>query len=282
MPQTGPELPPNLREKRKRSDDEDDDSPPSRPTSAASAENADKRPRTIGPTLPPHLQGGNADASSDSDSDDDFGPGLPSAAAPVCCLLLNQNYSLHMQTQDTDSSPQNHPENPTPDTAKPAQRDEWMLVPPSQSDWSSRVDPTKLRNRKFNTGKGAKAPTQGPGGSDVWSETPEQKRKRLENEVMGIQNPTTNRDALSKSTISKAEREAAEKRIREHAEKSRGKTLYAEHQKVNKEKDDDPSARTFDREKDIAGGMKINHAKRKEMLNRAADFGSKFSGGNYL
>jgi hypothetical protein len=177
-----------------------------------------------------------------------------------------------------------------------------MLVPPSNSDWSSRVDPTKLRNRKFNTGKGAKAPSQAPKGiSEVWSETPEQKRKRLENEVMGIQNPTVNRDTSSTSTTSKAEREAAERRIREHnvispslwklllgclsnveQEKSRGKTLYDEHQKVNKEKDDDPSARAFDREKDIAGGLKINHTKRKEMLNRAADFGSKFSGGNYL
>ena len=65
-------------------------------------------------------------------------------------------------------------------------------------------------------------------------------------------------------------------------EKLRGKTLYEEYQKVNKEKVDDPSARPFDREKDIAGGMKIDHKRRKEMLNRAADFGSKFSGGNYL
>ena len=56
-----------------------------------------------------------------------------------------------------------------------------------------------------------------------------------------------------------------------------------EHKKTTpKEKEDDPSKRAFDKEKDIGGGMKIGHAKRKELLNKAADFGSRFSGGKYL
>ena len=29
-------------------------------------------------------------------------------------------------------------------------------------------------------------------------------------------------------------------------------------------------------------GVKIGHAQRKELLNKAADFGSRFAGGNYL
>ena len=66
-------------------------------------------------------------------------------------------------------------------------------------------------------------------------------------------------------------------------EKHRGGSLYEQHKaSVPKDAEDDPSKRAFDREKDIGGGMKIGHAKRKEMLNRAADFGSKFSGGGYL
>lgn len=65
--------------------------------------------------------------------------------------------------------------------------------------------------------------------------------------------------------------------------KHRGKSLYDDHQKTKpQEKEDDPSKRAFDREKDVGGGMKIGHAKRKEMLNRASDFGSRFAGGSYL
>ncbi len=67
-----------------------------------------------------------------------------------------------------------------------------MLEPPKQSDWTSRMDPTKLRNRKFNTGMGAKAPASKSGGDSVlWTETPEQKRQRLADEVMGVRKPAT-------------------------------------------------------------------------------------------
>ena len=63
----------------------------------------------------------------------------------------------------------------------------------------------------------------------------------------------------------------------------RNKSLYEEH-KGSKARieEDDPSKRAFDREKDIAGGRKINHQQKKEMLSRAADFGSRFSSGKYL
>jgi hypothetical protein len=54
------------------------------------------------------------------------------------------------------------------------------------------------------------------GDNAVWLETPEQKRRRLENEVMGIESPATSRDKSGVSTTSKAEKEAAEKRIREY------------------------------------------------------------------
>lgn len=68
-----------------------------------------------------------------------------------------------------------------------------MLVPPKDDDWSARIDPTKLKNRKFNSGKGAKAPpAKGARGCDIsalWTETPEQKRQRLEDEMMGVKKP---------------------------------------------------------------------------------------------
>lgn len=63
-----------------------------------------------------------------------------------------------------------------------------MLIPPSKDDWSSRVDPTKLKSRGFSTGKGAKGPApKGEAGGGTWTETMEEKRRRLQNEVMGVQ-----------------------------------------------------------------------------------------------
>ncbi|KAL8932427.1 MAG: hypothetical protein Q9211_006318 [Gyalolechia sp. 1 TL-2023] len=169
-----------------------------------------------------------------------------------------------------------------------------MLIPPSQDDWSARIDPTKLRNRKFNTGKGAKAPPSSKGAAGgvdtnaLWTETPEQKRQRLEDEMMGVKKPAQLVDAGDEAGRrgggkTEEERRETERRIREFNEKNRSASLYEEHKKqVPKEKEDDPSKRTFDKEKDMGGGMKIGHAKRKEMMNKAADFGSRFAGGKYL
>ena len=92
-----------------------------------------------------------------------------------------------------------------------------MLAPPTGDDWSSRVDPTKLKNRKFNTGKGAKSASAGSGGiSAIWTETPEQKRQRLEDEVMGRKDPERLAQSSSKVNRDDAEAEATARRIQEY------------------------------------------------------------------
>jgi hypothetical protein len=48
------------------------------------------------------------------------------------------------------------------------------------------------------------------------------------------------------------------------------------------EAEDDPSKRAFDREKDMSSGMRIGQSQRKELLNKASGFSSKFAGGSYL
>lgn len=89
-----------------------------------------------------------------------------------------------------------------------------MLVPPTNDDWSSKVDPTKLKNRKFNSGKGAKAPVDKSGGiAAIWTETPEQKRQRLEDEVMGRKNPARLGGAETGPRPNDAAAEATAKRI---------------------------------------------------------------------
>ena len=79
-----------------------------------------------------------------------------------------------------------------------------------------------------------------------------------------------------------------ERRIREFNEREgRGGSLLGEFKKgkegkKGKEKEDDPSKRAFDREKDIGLGGKIGHKAKREMVERAKDFGTRFAGGGYL
>jgi len=154
-----------------------------------------------------------------------------------------------------------------------------MTLAPEGGDWSQRVDPTKLKNRKFNTGRGAKGPPQASGaGGDSWHETPEEKLARLQREAMGV----GDKPGAGKSAEKRDPRdEAVAKRMKEYNDKARGPALYASHQKSNTEEEDDPSARAFDREKDI-GGFKINSTQRRDMVKKAADFSSRFSSAKYL
>ena len=278
MPSVGPQLPAHLIPKRKREEDGTSSSPKSAPRSrSSSADSASKQQRIIGPALPPAPLSERpttppSPAYSSSSSDDDFGPSLPPAPG---------SHSAQVEAKERREREE---EAAAIEVAKKPQREEWMLVPPKQDDWSSRVDPTKLKNRKFNTGKGSKAPAS-KGGNDnaVWTETPEQKRKRLEDEVMGLKKPAQLGPEDKRSERDEAERRETEKRIQEYNERYRGQSLYKEHTKqVPKEKADDPSARAFDREKDMALGGKLGEAQKREMVRRAGDFGSRFEKGSYL
>lgn len=92
-----------------------------------------------------------------------------------------------------------------------------MLVPPKEVDWTSRVDPTKLRNRKFNTGMGAKAPAaKSSGDHTLWTETPEQKRQRLADELMGVRKPAAEAAPRSEANQNSAEDQVTARRIQEY------------------------------------------------------------------
>lgn len=177
-----------------------------------------------------------------------------------------------------------------------------MMMPPKQDDLAARMDPSKQRARGFNTGKSARGPTAGGEDSSAWYETAEQKQKRLADEMMGVSKPTAGPQRPPGKGASAEKDEAAAKKIRDHTvsashwpccllrtvlialqEKSRGPSLMEQHSRTTgPEADDDPSKRVFDREKDMGSGMRINSTQRREMLNKASGFNSKFSGGSYL
>lgn len=268
----GPEIPPHFQKRKRSTDDEESPLPPSKIRAATPEEPR----RVLGPALPPAplderpsepAEQSEEDTSSD---DNDFGPSLPPPPGSAMA------YEAQAQAEATRQRIEEEQK-----AAKP-KRDEWMLAPPSDSDWTSRVDPTKLKNRKFASGKGAKAPTEKSGVSAIWTETPDEKRQRLEDEVLGRKDSSATAQS-KRPHKNNAEDEATARRIREYNERNRNQSLYEEHKKaVPKEVEDDPSKRAFDKEKDIGLGGRIGHVQKKDMLKRAGDFGSRFERGSFL
>lgn len=251
------------------------------------------RRRVHGPAPPPASLAERPSPSPSSDSEDDYGPALPGAVSS----------RKQQQQQQYAAAAAAEPEPEVP------RRDDWMLAPPSAAPGYRERDPTKIRSRKFASGATATTrPRDGAGAevSSIWTETPEEKARRLADAVLGRGGgggePSQERQQQQRSSAGGGGRgvEAAPRddKIRAFTEQTRGRSLYEEHQSARKagkssaggakkggevdEEDDDPSKRAFDREKDMGLGMKISASKRKELLNRASDFGGRFSKGNYL
>lgn len=261
----GPSLPP---QSRSRSSSEDSDVGPAPPPPSKPA-------RVLGPAPPPaplDERPPNPPSDDSDSSDDDFGPAPPPAGASY---TLNEAKPSQFAKSAFDTDPQYSEEN------KKVQRDSWMTMPPTQDDLAARMDPTKMRARKFNTGKSAGA-SGGAGGMDIWTETPEQKLKRLQDEAMGISAHSNSSTSKKESRRNREEEEKA-RRMREKIDASRGKSLVEAHEaKTGKEKEDDPSKRAFDYEKDMSLGGKVSHKQKREMLNKAKGFGDRFSSGSFL
>lgn len=272
MPTIGPQLPASVSKRKRPNDEREDDSEsndsigPQPPGKVSDDGTTPKKTKVVmGPLLPsrdvkPEPAASKLNSDDESSDDDDFGPSLPSADDPS--LAANRSVPT------TAIAP-----NPIPSASK---RDEWMTIAPKSGDWSQRVDPTKLKNRKFNTGSGAATTS-----SDAWHETPEQKQARLQREVLGIKSEKTVKSTASIATADPNQQET-ERRLKEY-NAQRGPSLYQAHQSGKKvEEEDDPSARAFDREKDIGGGFELNASKRNDMVKNSANFSSRFSTAKYL
>lgn len=237
---------------------------------------ASKPRRVLGPAAPPApLSERPLESPSDSDSSgDSFGPALPAAGASYA--IHDDEDVLLKSAFDTDP-PYVEQEK------KPPGRDAWMLMPPDLDGLTRRLDPTKIRARKFNTGKGA-GNADSEGGTAIWTETPEQKLKRLQNEAMGISAPASTSEHAKKDARKSKEEGKRTRKTKEKIDAVRGRSLMDEHTEKGeaKAKEDDPSKRAFDYQKDMGSGMKIGNKQRREMLNKAKGFGDRFSSGSFL
>ena len=212
MSAIGPELPPHLLAKLKRKHEdnmENEGATSSGAKRSPSPSKGDKRRRVMGPAMPPAPlderppEPPSKQEESDSDDDDEFGPSLPPAGAKATNDDAKNRTNNSLAHDDAATSEQ-----------KP-KRDEWMTMPPTQEDLAARMDPTKQRPRAFNAGKGARAPTVGADDSSAWNETPEQKQKRLADEMMGVSKPSAGPQRPPKAGDSARDGVAA-KQIKEH------------------------------------------------------------------
>ncbi|KAF1932406.1 uncharacterized protein M421DRAFT_37487, partial [Didymella exigua CBS 183.55] len=278
----GPAMPP---QPSKRSRDDQDDRAPSPDASEKRrrvAGPASPRPpraarpaRVMGPAAPPapldQLPHDSDSSDDDSDSSDDFGPAPPPAGA-TCNASAHQDDKPAKSAFDTDPHFAEAP--------KKAQRDDWMTMPPTQDDLAARLDPTKQRARKFNSGKSAAG---GGGMSSAWTETPEQKLKRLQDEAMGITTASASSNAGPSSGHAKSrDDERRARKMREKIDAARGKSLVEQHQSKAKIEEDDPSKRVFDYEKDMAVQGNLNHKQKRDVLSKSKGFGDRFSSGSFL
>jgi hypothetical protein len=162
-----------------------------------------------------------------------------------------------------------------------------MLAPPPSSSTFSERDTTKIRARKFAS-KPKPTSSTAPGAPSIWTETPEEKLRRLQDSVLGRTSSTSDGpSSLSEEQQRKARRDEA---LAAEIHAQRGKTLLEEHQggkkaaggKPDEEEEDDPSKRAFDREKDMAVGGRITSTQRRELINKSANFGGRFQKGSFL
>ncbi|KTW30731.1 hypothetical protein T552_00443 [Pneumocystis carinii B80] len=152
-------------------------------------------------------------------------------------------------------------------------RDDWMIVPPDASHLNIGAG---VKARTFNTGKSARLGDFGVQDMNLWTESYEEKQKRLKQEAIGAKTP---------SYQANLEKEASNAILDTKKQKTcfenKRPSLYDMHVKTNKKMIDDPSKRMFDREKDVLNENYMNFEKRQKLMNFAKDL-SRFSSGSYL
>ncbi|KAJ3530453.1 hypothetical protein NMY22_g8562 [Coprinellus aureogranulatus] len=255
---------------------------PSRPTHSPEAGPSTNR-KVVGPTLPNYGPTYNPDTygnvEDEEDSDDDVGP------KPLPAGMKHEESNAVKEFIEREERMRKAREEAAKEKNAP-KREEWMLVPPSSSDLLGNLDPTKLKKgRQFS--KSTHSASSGPSDMSLWTETPAERQKRLEDEVMGRKRravDTANSEATEDPDKKRRKKEEAmmKREVEEYTKKQRGPSLVDQHTKALDGKKDDSEGPPviWDHARDMAiGGRLMDDDKRKAMVREARGLGDRFSSG---
>jgi len=201
------------------------------------------------------------------DSDDDIGP------KPVPGAVHEERSAVQEFLEREQRWAREREEAAKPKVPK---REEWMLVPPTSGILSS-VDPLRKRPTTFNrTNKEVKVDTS------IWTETPEEKARRLADEIAGIKR----REEPSRGTVeeglegkSKRKRdEEVRREVERHNKSARNESLLEQHLKKGPAEDDKKGIWDHDRDMGITGRL-LSDQERQAKIKEARGLNDRFGHG---
>ncbi|KAI8878740.1 hypothetical protein K501DRAFT_258034 [Backusella circina FSU 941] len=230
------------------------------PTSAAPTTGRRRRP--VGPTMPT----GPLPPQYDDDDDYMVGPALPTNYNPE----EDAKYSaIHAIEERARLSREAMEKKESGDSSGKVERPEWMIVPP-EVDYLKKADSS--RSRTFNSSSLSTLERD----STIWTETPAEKQKRLQEESLGKRKAPMEEPGFSEKDY------AMKQKVDTYNMDSRPLSLLEMHQqkkKKAKEMPEDVTKRAFDREKDLLNYKKVDKKSKKEFLKRSGEFNTKFGYG---
>ncbi|KAI9509867.1 hypothetical protein F5148DRAFT_683907 [Russula earlei] len=271
-----PELPPDLAAAR------------AKPSVAGAGPSRPSR-RTIGPARGPFPR--EEEEEEEEESEGEIGPTPP---PPPLWGRANADPREDAVTEFMQKEAQRRKAIEEAARPKIPQREEWMLVPPSSSDLLNTLDPTKLNKpRQFSR---STAPPKVVDNT-LWTETPEERRQRLADEVMGKKRRVENADpdqgaddADDGEAPKRRKREAElQRQVDEYTRTHRGAALVEAHaQQEAKRKQGEPEepAAIWDHARDMGvGGRLMDDKDRRRILQDAKGLSDRFGssrGGTFL
>lgn len=171
------------------------------------------------------------------------------------------------------------------------------------------MDPTKLKSRSFASSTKTAEKEQNSSGVNLWTETPQERKQRLADEVMGRKRKAA--DGGEDETDEQRRKRERDQRLREEVEKhnvsssrvlrellvltrslscqrtSRKASLLDQHTSSGASKKLKPGEKEvpgiWDRDRDMSvGGRLMDDKKRSDIVRNAKDLGGRFGGGGYL